>query len=320
MKCGPGRPGAGVAWWVAAALATGSAGCPGERIVLGEGPLGDALPGGPTEAFGPPQLVAELAATDDSDNDDEKPTLTADRLEIVFLSTRAGGLGGGDVWHATRANAGDAWGAPSLLSEVSSPSLERSPAIASDGLTLWVASDRPGGQGGLDIWVSTRRTRTANWGAPELVPALNSAGDEIPRPPGQGGLVMPLAYRASSKSSYQIEVAARSSVDGPWTPPALLAEVDTANIDVDGFLSEDGLVLHFSSDRVHKDDQDLFVARRASVSLPFAAFAPIVGLNTSHTDRDPWISKDGSEIYFSSDRSGALKIYRATRVSGPSSP
>ena len=320
MKCGPGRPGAGVAWWVAAALATGSGGCQGERIVLGEGPLGDALPGGPADEFGPPQLVIELAATDDSDDDDEKPTLTADRLEIFFLSTRTGGPGGGDVWHATRANAADAWGAPSLLSEVSSPFLERSPAIASDGLTLWVASDRPGGQGGLDIWVSTRRSRTADWDAPELVPALNTVGDEIPRPPGQGGLVMPLAYRAPAQSSYQIEVAARPSVDGPWMSPALLAEVDTANIDVDGFLSEDGLVLHFSSDRVHTGDQDLFVARRASTNLPFSAFTPIVGLNTSHTDRDPWLSPDGSEIYFSSDRSGALKIYRATRITAPASP
>ena len=308
-----GRPGAAVAWWLTATVTTAT-GCQGERIVLGEGPPSDASITVAAEVFGPPEIVAELIASDDDDNDDEKPTLTADRLEIFFLSTRPGGPGSGDVWHASRARAEDAWGTPSLVAEVSSPFQERSPAIADDGLTLWIGSSRPGGSGGLDIWVSTRATRTAGWSAPVLVPGLNSPGDEIPRPPGAGGLVMPLAYRTSYIDEYQIKVASRPTMAGPWTTPSLLPEVDTANIDVDGFLSADGLVLHFSTDRAHKGDQDLYVARRTSVGGPFAAFAPIGSLNTSHTDRDPWISPDGGEIYFSSDRTGALRIYRANRV------
>ncbi len=313
MNRRPGRPGAAVACWLTAALTTAS-GCQGERIVLGEGPLSDALAPATADAFGPPELVAELTASDDDDNDDEKPTLTGDRLEIFFLSTRSGGPGGGDVWHASRARAEDPWNAPSLVAEVSSPSQERSPAISEDGLALWIGSDRPGGSGGLDIWVSTRATRTAGWSAPVLVPALNSSGDEIPRPPGALGLIMPLAYRRSPTDSYQIKVASRPAVDASWGAPSLLAEVDTANIDVDGFLSADGLVLHFSTDRVHTGDQDLYVAHRASADVPFGSFAPIASLNTRYTDRDPWVSADGGEIYFSSDRTGALRIYRATRL------
>jgi hypothetical protein len=314
VKREPGPPGARTAWWLAATLATTGGGCQGERIRLGEGPAGDATPAVTPEAFGAPELVAELTMPGDDDSDDEKPTLTADRLEIFFLSTRSGGPGGGDVWHATRAATGDPWNAPTLVAEVSSTSHEKSPAVSDDGFTLWVASDRSGGQGGLDIWVSTRATRTADWTTPVPVPALNSSGDEIPRPPGQAGHVMPLGYRAPSKDGYQIEVASRTAVDAPWNPPSMLTEVDTANIDVDGFLSADGLVLHFSSDRDHTGDQDLFVASRADVGLPFTAFAPITALNTSHTDRDPWLAPDGGEIYFSSDRSGALRIYRAMRI------
>ncbi len=262
--------------------------------------------------------MPELVASGDDDNDDdEKPTLTADRLELFFLSTRSGGPGGGDVWHASRSNASDAWSAPLLVAEVSSTFQEKSPAISADGLTLWVASDRPGGQGGLDIWVSTRAARTTDWSAPAIVSVLNSPGDEIPRPPGQGGLVMPLGYRAVSSATYQIDEASRSGLDASWSMPLPLSEVDTANIDVDGFLSDDGLTLHFSSDRLHKGDQDLYVAHRARVGDPFGDFAPLGGLNTPHTDRDPWLSPDGTEIYFSSDRSGALKIYRATRVGTP---
>ena len=44
------------------------------------------------------------------------------------------------------------------------------------------------------------------------------------------------------------------------------------------------------------------------------AFRPLAKLNSSHDDRDPWLSPDASEIYFSSDRTGTLKIYRATRI------
>ncbi len=292
------------------ATATG-VGCTGQRILLGHDPPGDASP---AATFNAPEIVAELAAPG---ADDDKPTLTSDRLEIYFLSTRDGGPGSGDVWRASRANAGDPWDPPSVVGEVSSSSHEKSPAIAGDGLTLWVASDRSGGQGGLDIWVSTRPDRSSEWSPPVLVPELNSPGDEIPRPPGQDGLVMPLAVRPPSSSDYQIAFAARASANGPWTAPVPRAEIDTANTDVDGFLSGDGLGLHFSSDRQSKGDQDLFVASRPDVGGPFGSFAPIAELNSSHDDRDPWLPPDASEIYFSSDRGGTLKIYRATRIGSP---
>jgi hypothetical protein len=297
------------------ALCATGAGCAGERIELGADP-----PGRPTDAsaaatFNPPELVAELAAADDSD--DDKPTLTSDRLEIYFLSTRDGGPGSGDVWRAVRTSADDVWSAPSVVTEVSSASHEKSPAVSADGLTLWVASDRSGGMGGLDSWVSTRPDRASVWSAPVPVAELDSAGDEIPRPPGQGGLVMPLAIRPASSSDYHTAFASRASASDPWTTPVTRADIDTANTDVDGFLSDDGLVLHFSSDRQSKGDQDLFVAGRADVAGVFTGFAPLTELNSSHDDRDPWLSADAAEIYFSSDRSGTLKIYRATRVGSP---
>ncbi len=296
---------------VAVALAANGS-CAGERIVLGGDPPSDASP---PVTFDAPVLVVELAA-DAGDADDDKPTLTSDRLELYFLSTRSGGPGGGDVWRSGRAKPDDPWGAPSLVAEVSSSSHEKSPAVSGDGLTLWVASDRPGGQGGLDIWMSTRPDRSSAWSVPVPVAALNSTGDEIPRPLGQGGLVMPLAIRPPADDDYQIAFAARASTNAPWAPPDSRADIDTANTDVDGFLSDDGLVLHFSSDRLSKGDQDLFVAQRTDLGAPFTGFAPIAELNSSHDDRDPWLSSDGAEMYFSSDRSGTLKIYRATRI-GP---
>ena len=295
---------------VAGALIASCAGCDGERIVLGgASTASDAST--PAAAFGAPELVMELAA---SGADDDKPTLTADGLELYFLSTRSGGPGSGDVWRSTRGGASAPWGTPELVTEVSTSSQEKSPAVSADGLTLWVASDRAGGKGGLDIWVSTRPDRSSAWSTPVPVPALNSSGDEIPRPPGQGQVVMPLAVRPSSGSGqYQIDFAARSGGDAAWGAPIARPDVDTANTDVDGFLLDDGLTLYFSSDRAKKGDQDLFVATRAGVDASFEQFEAIAALNSSSDDRDPWLSADGSELYFSSSRTGNLKIYRATR-------
>jgi hypothetical protein len=289
----------------------------GVRILLGQDrPLvfadaaGDADAGSPFGAFGAPVLVSPLAATG---ADDVKPTLTADMLEIYFLSDRPGGPGHGDVWYATRAAATDAWGTPHCVLEVSSSSNETSPAVSADGLALWVASDRPGGTGGYDIWLSSRSGRGATWSTPTLVAELSSPNDDIPRPPGQHALVMPLGMGAIGSGKYQTFASSRTAIGASWTMPIRLSSVDTSGIDTDGFLTDDGLGLYFSSDRLIKGNQDLYFATRPATGADFVLFVALGELNSPAQDRDPWVSPDGHEIYFSSDRSGTLKIYHATR-------
>jgi len=100
-----------------------------------------------------------------SNGDDEDPTLTADLLQIYFTSRRPGGSGNGDIWFATRASRTLPFDIdtlnPAVGEEVNSEYQELSPAISRDGLTLWLASDRPGGLGGLDIWQTERSSRNA---------------------------------------------------------------------------------------------------------------------------------------------------------------
>jgi hypothetical protein len=262
--------------------------------------------------FGAPVLITELVA---SGFMAFKETLTADMLEIYFISDRPGGPGNQDVWHAKRARASDPWGTPNCVLEVSSPLHEAGPAVSPDGLTLWISSDRAGGKGGYDIWVSTRpNSVTPTWSTPRPVPELNTASDEFPRPPIQSGLTMPPSYREKlPNNQFQTCITSRSSVNAPWAPPTRLTEVDTSNIDTDGFLTDDQLGLYFSSDRVTLGDQDLYVAGRSGPQSAFITFVPIAELNTTHQERDPWVSRDGREIYFSSDRGGTLQIYHATR-------
>ena len=74
--------------------------------------------------------------------------------------------------------------------ELNTTSLDGCPIQSPDGLSLYIASNRPGGLGGLDIWVANRASTTAPYGAPEnLGEPVNSAADDFcPTPVGKKGL------------------------------------------------------------------------------------------------------------------------------------
>lgn len=65
-----------------------------------------------------------------------------------------------------------------LDERVNSKYLETSASISADGNTLFFTSNRPGGEGGLDIYMS-RKLPDGNWGTPQnLGPTVNTKYDE----------------------------------------------------------------------------------------------------------------------------------------------
>lgn len=245
-----------------------------------------------------------------SDDKDDNPTLTADMLEIYFTSTRSGDS---DVWFATRSSVDVDFDPPVHVSVVNTSAFESSPAIDRDGLTLWFARRLDASDagvlegGGLDIYVSRRANRQSDWSAPELVVNLSSAGDDIPRPPGAMGLVMPLSRR-SEGDTYHLFLATRESQDGEFQSPSLLEPVLRDSYgSVDGFLTWDGEHLLWSYTRDALGD--LFISRRNG-----SEYTQPVGLddiNTAADERDPWLSPDGKLLFFASDRDETLRIYQA---------
>jgi Tol biopolymer transport system component len=130
-----------------------------------------------SDAFGTP---VNLGADVNSAAYDGGPDLSADRLTLVFDSFRDGGRGGADLYMATRTTTSAPFGAPvNLGSTINTSDWEFSPSLSSDGLALSFASNRPGGHGGYDIWLSTRSSLTATWGAPvNLGPNVNTQFQE----------------------------------------------------------------------------------------------------------------------------------------------
>ena len=71
------------------------------------------------------------------------------------------------------------WSTPVPLSTLNTAAEEQTPAVSKDGLALYFSSDRSGGQGGTDIWISSRASSADPWGAPvNLGSAVNTAGAE----------------------------------------------------------------------------------------------------------------------------------------------
>jgi hypothetical protein len=88
---------------------------------------------------------------------DERPNVRRDGLEIFFDSNRPGSAGSTDLWVATRVTTADPWSAPvNLGPAINTASAETRPSLSFDGFTLYFGSNRPGGAGSSDIYVSTR--------------------------------------------------------------------------------------------------------------------------------------------------------------------
>ena len=78
----------------------------------------------------------------------------------MFYSNRPGGVGSTDLWVATRDTLGQVWSTPvNLGATVNSASTDFHPAMSSDGRELYFASERPGGLGLADLYVTRRTNR-----------------------------------------------------------------------------------------------------------------------------------------------------------------
>lgn len=108
------------------------------------------------DSWGAPQLLP----INDEKSDACHPSVSADGQRLYFSSNRAGGFGGMDLYMCTM-NEGT-WSEPvNLGAEVNSSKDELFPFIHEDG-TLYFSSNRPKGQGGLDIFY-TRIDNTGNY-------------------------------------------------------------------------------------------------------------------------------------------------------------
>lgn len=105
-------------------------------------------------------------------------SIAADGRTIVFASDAYDGAGDADLYIGELVG-GAVVNVRNLGERVNTGRWESQPAISGDGRTLYFASNRPGGQGRSDLWMS-HRDAAGEWSIPvNLGPVVNSAEDEL---------------------------------------------------------------------------------------------------------------------------------------------
>lgn len=197
------------------------------------------------------------------------------------------------------------WSVPVSAESGSDPELNTAfndgcPILSPDGLSLYMATNRPGGFGGLDIWVATRPTTTSGWGPPVPLPAeINTAANEFCPTPIRGrGLFF---VRAPAGGMNGDIYRTRLDSDG-WREPERLP--DTVNSTAQEwspayFEDEAGNeLLYFSTTR--DGPQKIYA------SVNYGQAQPVAELNAGGDAARPNVRKDGREIVFDSVRSPNL--------------
>ena len=221
------------------------------------------------------------------------------------------------------------WSPPvNLGPAINSASNDQHPAISKDGLSLYFTSDRPGGSGGLDIYVAHRDAVGDPWGTPQnLGPAINSAGtDNAPDLTIDGHQMFFHSDRPGGCGGFDLYVVTRDDVhdDFAWGPPQNLGcVINTAFNDAGPTYTEEegGPTLYFTSTRPGGlGDFDIYKSQLQSDGT-WGPASPETVLNGPARDTRTAISRTGLEMFISSDVSGRVggiggqDLWESTRAS-----
>ena len=99
----------------------------------------------------------------------KEPSLTGDELEIFFSSTRPGGIGGIDLWTASRSSIDEPFGNIRSLNKINSAENDSMPHIMPNGLTIYFNSLFRDNTGANNLFMSTRPSRSDEFSNVQLI-------------------------------------------------------------------------------------------------------------------------------------------------------
>lgn len=195
-------------------------------------------------------LAMNLGDPINTDDNEGAQTMTADGQQLFFTGcNRRGGMGSCDIYRSVRE--GRSWSRPENLGPpVNSNKWESQPSVSSDGKTLYFASNRAGGKGGSDIWV-THLAPNGVWTEPRnLGDSINTEGaEETPFIHPDGRTLYFTSNGHVGLGGKDIYVV-RMKEDGSWgTPKNLGYPINTWQDEMGLFVDASGALAYFASDR-----------------------------------------------------------------------
>jgi WD40-like Beta Propeller Repeat len=246
------------------------------------------------------------------------------RHRTLLVTAAALLLCGAVIAGATGAPTFTDWTAPvNLGPTINTTFTDAGPAVSKDGLSLYFQSDRPGGSGAMDIWVSQRESVDDGWGTPvNLGPTVNSAAVDIFPAFSRDGHWMFFISARPGLGGNDIWASWRPQThdDFGWQAPVNLgAGVNSASNELGvAYLENEGRApqLYVTSDRSGGlGGFDLYKSELQADGT-WGPLSPITELDSTANDDRPNISHNGLEIFFYSNRtggSGLNDLWTATR-------
>lgn len=191
--------------------------------------------------------------------------ISADGRTLIFTSCNGRkGYGNCDLYIV--AKSGEEWGTPKNMGpEINSAAWEAQPSLSADGRTLYFVSNRPGGKGGKDIWMSRAVSRT-KWKTPQnLGDMVNTSKDEIsPFIHVNGESLFFSSKGHVGMGGYDIFLAER--YEGVWSKPRNLGyPLNDLKDQVSLYISSDGKKGYYTVETVTENDLD---SKLYSIDIP----------------------------------------------------
>jgi outer membrane protein OmpA-like peptidoglycan-associated protein/tetratricopeptide (TPR) repeat protein len=168
---------------------------------------------------------------------------------ILDICNSAGGFGGCDLYISYRTP--DGWSTPENLGDsINTEYREAGASISPDKKDLYFSSNRPGGYGGLDLYVS-HHLLNGHWSAAEnLGPVINTVGDEST--PFIHFDNQTLYFNSTGHPGYGNNdlFISRRQPDGSWGQPENLGyPINTIDDEGSLVIASDGKTAYYASDR-----------------------------------------------------------------------
>ena len=219
-----------------------------------------------TEVFGEPQYLAVLNTSDNEGG----LCISPDGTWYVYVScpnetTEGSARATCDLMMMSREKDLQGrieWVIRKLDNNTNSAYWESMPAIGPD-YTLYFTSDRPGGQGGKDIWFCRYDPHTDRWlPAENAGPMINTRKDEIAPFVSADGTMLIFASKGHKPSFGGYDLFVSSLEEGGFTKPENLGEpINTSGQEMSGCLSVDKTLLIFAGERDDSESIDIYSAR-----------------------------------------------------------
>jgi hypothetical protein len=250
-----------------------------------------------------------LGASINSPAKDEHATLPRSGTVLYFASTRAGGMGGYDLYVSRLVN-GEWSKAEPLPSPLNTQRDDFDPFITPDGTMMFFASNRDteGPYRDCDIYVT--EWDGSSWSEPRVydplfvTPDLPDWGATMPE---DRSLFIFSSGRAPAESA-SVQTFQSVWLGDRWSrPEALPPPVNSGGWEATPFVTPDGIRLYLNSARgaETKPDVDIWSFERVGGEWTNARLMDGPFLSDRH-DYDPFVSGDGRYFYFTSDRRGGL--------------